>query len=228
MDKPYGVRLQAKKRTGGRTWRVGLSRDAIEIEALTEIEAHGLQDFSLRKLATRMGCEPMSLYHHFPSKAHLMDALVDRVMGALPAPRKSLAWRARITALVYEYREMAHRHPAFFHYLALHRLNTPTGLKWLDRTLEAFGSAGLDQEETARLFRIFGYYIVGAALDETSGYAQGPSARDPVPDEIVTRDYPAVAAAGPYFASSQFDRTFEEGLTILLDGMAARRKRSKP
>jgi len=204
---------------------VGLSRELIEIEALAEIEAHGLQDFSLRKLATRMGCEPMSLYHHFPSKAHLMDALVDRVMGTLPAPRKNLAWRARITALVYEYRDMAHRHPAFFHYLALHRLNMPTGLNWLNRTLEAFASAGFGQEETARLFRIFGYYIVGAALDETSGYAKGPSAREPVPNESIARDYPAVGAAGPYFASSQFDRTFKEGLEILLDGMEARRKR---
>ncbi len=219
--------MQVKKRTTKRAWHAGLSKDGIEREALVEIEAHGLQDFSLRKLAARMGCEPMSLYHHFPSKAHLMDALVDRVMGALPAPRKNLGWRARITTLVYEYREMAHRHPAFLHYLALHRLNTPTGLRWLNRTLEAFGSAGLGQEETARLFRIFGYYIVGAALDETSGYAKGPSAREPVPDAIVMRDYPAVVAAGPYFASSQFDRTFEEGLGILLDGMAARRKRSK-
>jgi len=222
--------LQAKKRPAKRAWRLGLSKARIETEALAEIEAHGLQDFSLRKLAVRMGCEPMSLYHHFPSKAHLMDALVDRVMAALPAPRKNLAWRARITALVYEYRDMAHRHPAFFHYLALHRLNTATGLKWLTRTLEAFGSAGLGPEETARLFRIFGYYIVGAALDETSGYAKGPSAREPVPDAIVAHDYPVVAAAGPYFASSQFDRTFKEGLDILLDGMAARlkRKRAKP
>lgn len=36
----------------------------------------------------------ISLYHHFLSKAHLMDALMDRAMGALPAPRKDLAWRS--------------------------------------------------------------------------------------------------------------------------------------
>jgi AcrR family transcriptional regulator len=230
MDKPYGVRLQAKKRVEKRAWRVGLSKSGIEAEALAEIEDNGVEEFSLRKLATRMGCEPMSLYHHFPSKAHLMDALVDRVMGTLKAPPGIMPWRLRITALVHDFRAMAHRHPAFFQYLALHRLNTATGLKWLNGTLEAFREAGLDEEDTARLFRIFGYFIVGAALDETSGYAKGPSAREPVPDAVVKHEYPAVIAAGPYFAPSQFDRTFEEGLAILLDGMAARlkHKRTRP
>ena len=80
------------------------------------------------------------------------------------------------------------------------------------------------------MFRIFGYYIIGAALDETSGYAKGPSAQEPVTADVIGRAYPAVAAAGPYFAPNQFDTTFEAGLNILLDGMAARLpvKRARP
>ena len=32
------------------------------------------------------------------------------------------------------------------------------------------------------MFRTFGYYLNGAILDETAGYARGPSTVEPVPD----------------------------------------------
>ena len=46
----------------------------------------GARGFSTRKLAAEFGCEAMSIYHHFPSMAHLFEALVDRVVGALEIP----------------------------------------------------------------------------------------------------------------------------------------------
>ena len=58
-----------------RTKRVALTRERIEIEALALIDADGIDAFSTRKLGARLGCEAMSIYHHFPSKAHILDAL---------------------------------------------------------------------------------------------------------------------------------------------------------
>jgi AcrR family transcriptional regulator len=58
-----------------------LSAERIEQAALALIEIEGVEGFSTRKLAAELGCEAMSIYHYFPSKGHLMDALVDRVMG---------------------------------------------------------------------------------------------------------------------------------------------------
>ena len=61
--------------------REPLSADRIETAALDLIEKEGLDAFSTRKLAATLSCEAMSIYHYFPSKGHLMDALVDRVIG---------------------------------------------------------------------------------------------------------------------------------------------------
>jgi AcrR family transcriptional regulator len=205
-----------------RPLRARLSREAIEVEALLLIEDEGLPTFSFRKLAARLGCEPMSLYHHHASKAHLLDALLDRVIGDLPTPPPPGAWRQRLGDMARDFRAMAWRHPAFFQHIALHRLNTPTALRWLDGALTAFREAGLDDEAAARLFRAFGYYITGAALDETSGYARGPSAVEPASDEVIVRDFPAVAAAGRWYRPDQVEATFEAGLEILLDGIEAR------
>lgn len=199
-----------------------LSKEAIELAALALIEEEGLSAFSFRKLAARLGCEAMSLYHHYQSKARLLDALLDRVIAELPAPPPPGPWRERLAGMARDFRRMALRHPAFFNYVALHRLNTGTALRWLNGALTAFAEAGLSPEDATRFFRAFGYYITGAALDETSGYGRGPSAVEPVSDEVIVRDFPAVAAAARWFRPEEREATFETGLRVLLDGVEAR------
>lgn len=201
--------------------REPLSRDRIEEAALELVERDGLEGFSTRKLAADLGCEAMSIYHYFPSKAHLLDALFDRVVGSLPVDDPALPWRQRVERLVLAYRAAAHRYPRLFQFIALHRHNTRVGLAWLERTLTAIEAAGFDLETTARFFRVLGYYIVGAALDETSGYAKGHSAAEPVADNEVARDFPLVASVNPYFKASEHDATFRLGLGMILDRFEA-------
>jgi len=201
--------------------REPLSRDRIAEAALSLIERDGLDDFSTRKLAAELGCEAMSIYHYYPGKAHLLDALFDRVIGGLPADDPTLPWRARIETLVFAYRAMAHRYPRFFPFVALHRHNTRVGLTWLERMLAVFSDAGLGTETAARFFRIVGYYVIGAVLDETSGYARGHSAAEPVPDREVEEAYPLVTAVNRYFKPAEHDATFRLGLDTLLDRLEA-------
>jgi hypothetical protein len=73
----------------------------------------------------------------------------------------------------------------------------------------------------AQSFRAIGYYLTGAALDETAGYASGPSAVEGVSDEYIAHECPRLAAAAPYFKSAWWDSTFELGLETLLAGMRA-------
>ena len=201
--------------------REALSRERIEEAALELIEREGLEGFSTRKLAADLGCEAMSIYHYFPSKAHLLDALFDRVVGGLPPDDPSLPWRERLKRSVLDYRAVAHRYPRFFQFIALHRHNTRVGLAWLERILRTLRDGGLDTETTARFFRAIGYYIMGGMLDETSGYGRGHTAAEPVPEEEVVRDYPEVVAVNPYFKPSEREATFLLGLDTLLDRLAA-------
>lgn len=192
--------------------------------ALDLVEEGGLAAFSTRTLAGRLGCKAMSIYHWFPSKAHLMDAMVDRVIGEMPVPvaRPGPDWLIPIRATAIAWREMALLRPAFFPYLALHRLNTPAALAFLDRMIGLMGAGGLDEEQAVRMFRSLGYYLVGTGLDETSGYGQGPSAAETVPDAILARDFPRVAAAARYFRPEEREATFLAGLDVLLEGWARR------
>jgi AcrR family transcriptional regulator len=200
-----------------------LSRQVIEVAALYLIEDAGLDAFSTRKLADKLGCKAMSIYHYFPSKGHLMDALLDRVIAELtPLPGNGLRWAERLRAIAVDYRQLALRRPKIFGFIATHRMNTPFALAHIEGMLGVAAESGLGAEETARMFRSFGYYIMGCGLDEAAGYSRGPSTVEPVTDAVLARDYPRVVAAAPYFAPPQRAKTFHDGLDMLIEGWKRR------
>jgi|SRR5438445_11076841 len=203
-----------KTRTRGR-----LSREMIEDAAFEVIEREGFAGFSTRKLAAELGCQAMSIYHHFPSMGHLFEAMVDRLVGPLKMPDPDLPWRQRMRIAVLDYRRIGREHPAFATYFLTYRMNSPTCLAYIDSIVGLFNDGGFSPEMAARLFRVVGYYLGGALLDETAGYTKGPSAVTTVSDEQLARDFPNIAAAGRYFGKAEFDRTFDLGLEMLLDEM---------
>lgn len=208
---------QATKKTSRK--REPLSSDRIIGAAFEVIEAEGLAEFSTRKLAQRLNCEAMSVYHHFPSKAHLMDALVDRAVSGMAVIPPELDFIDGQRFAAFEYRAMGLRNPGFFQYMSVHRMNTPTALGWLDRMLACYRKAGFSDRDAAHHFRMFGYYIIGATLDETGGYSKGPSSTEPVSFEALKRDFANVLSAGPHFGKDQWQRMFELGLDIMLKGI---------
>jgi AcrR family transcriptional regulator len=193
-----------------------LSRERIVAVALEQVAAEGLAALSTRKLGLRLGCQAMSIYHHFPSKHHLLDAMVDQALASIELPPAGLAPMARLRHMLLAYRAMANRYPALYPLIAVHRLNTPTGVRLIEALLGLISDVLPDVELTARHFRALGYYITGAALDETSGYARGPSAADPVSDAYVAEHCPLLAACGPFFKPEHWTATYEVGIVALL------------
>ena len=173
----------------------------------------------MRRLGEALGCEAMSLYNHHPGKAHVLDALVDRVLAGVAIPDRRLLPGERLRALAQNWRAMAHQHPRFYPWLALHRWNSPVGIGFLDEILDCFHAAGLPEPAAARGFRVLGYYLLGATLEEISGYANGPSSLNPMSDEALAARYPAVARAGRWFKPEHFDETFGLGLDLVLQGL---------
>lgn len=186
--------------------------------AMTLIDADGLEAFSFRILAARLGCQAMSIYHYFPSKAHLCEALVDVLIAEAMDYPDTGPWPDRLRAAAGAYRKMAQRHPGMFMYFSSFRLNNRAGLDFLERTLAILAAAGLEPQAQARHFRILGHYLVGACLDEV---VKGPSATHPVPFEEARLAYPGLMAVGPYFAGDRQKATFEAGIDLLIAGIEA-------
>ena len=198
-----------------------LSRARVVDAALALVARDGLPAFSLRKLGVALGVEAMSIYHYFPSKHHLLDALVDHAIATVEMPSAKLSPIAQLRELCYAYRAMAHRFPKLYPLIALHRLNTPTGVRFIERVLALVHAVAPEPESTARQFRAVGYFLTGAALDETSGYARGPSAAEPVDDAFIARNCPRLTSVARYFKRPEWDATFAFGLDALIAGFAA-------
>ena len=193
-----------------------LTREAIVKAALALIAREGLEGFSLRNLGRALHCEAMSLYHFFPSKQHLVDALVEHAISSMPPPDAKLPPRERLRRIAHDYRAMTRRYLQLYSIIAVHRLNTPIGVAFIERTLRVAREVTGDDESAARLFRAVGYYLMGTGLDETAGYAKGPSAAEPVDGEYVARECPQLARSAKYFGENEWDATFDFGLDALL------------
>lgn len=221
------VRAKARDRRPARPG-VALSRERIAAAALALVDREGLAGLSTRRLGDELGCEAMSVYHHFPSKAHLMDAVVDLMLtDARVAMAEEGDWLERLRRAAHGFRAMALKHPKFFPFFAVHRLNTLAGVGYIDSIIGILRDAGFSDRDAARYFREIGYYLTGAALDETAGYANGPSAAEPVSSETIAADFPNLAAAAPYFQPGHFEATFEAGLEMLLGGIKRAREAAR-
>lgn len=206
-------------RSGAAAGSAALTRERILQAALDLVAIDGLAQLSTRRLGQRLGCEAMSIYHHYPNKHHLLDAMVDHVVASFEAPPLGLPPLERLRLAMHAFRAAARRFPAMFPLVAVHRLNTPTGVRWIESILTLVQDIVNDPALAARHFRTIGYFLVGAALDETSGYARGPSAAIPVDSAFIARECPRLATASHYFDSSQWDATFELGVKTMLDAV---------
>ena len=162
MSEKYFSQITASKKK--------LSKGLIIEKSLLLIEDQGLENFSLRKLADVLDCKAMSIYNHFPNKAHIFDALVDHLLTGIAIPDKAtsdsdLSPQQQLRKIAMHWREMARQHPNFYSYLCLHRLNSPTGLRFMDGVLNILNDSGLEAEKAARLFRVINYFLIGAGLD---------------------------------------------------------------
>ena len=221
VTKAKRVPPPARVRRGSQVRRsTALSRERIAAAAMALVDREGLSAFSTRRLGEELGCEAMSIYHHFPSKAHLMDALIDLMLAdARVVMAEEWDWLERLRRAAHGFRAMALKHPKFFPFFAVHRLNTPSGVAFIDGIIGILREAGFSDRDAATYFREIGYYLTGAALDETAGYAKGPSAAEAVSDARIATDFKHLAAAARYFQPEHFQATFETGLEMLLTGI---------
>jgi AcrR family transcriptional regulator len=202
--------------------RAPLSRESIARAALEQIDKSGLEQLSMRRLGAALGVEAMALYHHFPSKGDLLDAVIDLLVEEIELPGEGTALE-RLRECMRSYRASAIRHPRAFILLAARRFNSERAFAFYEDLLGVFGELGLDAEQSARWFRLLGGFASGAGMAEVAS-------RERVADATPLRlerspqliPFPRVRAVAPHLSVKKLDAVFEFGLDILFEALAAR------
>jgi AcrR family transcriptional regulator len=126
---------------------------------------------SLRAVARRLGVAPNALYSHIAGTTDLLDAVLDDVLSAVPAPRPDAEPRAGLTALLLDTYDVLVRHVELVPlYLARQGVRGEQGQRLgavMDELLEL---AGVDEVGAAR--RVLIVHVMGSA-------AFASSTRDP-------------------------------------------------
>ncbi len=85
--------------------------------ALQLIDADGVDELTMRKLAAALDANPMSLYHHVPNKDAVLRGVAHRVGSQFSAEeREGIPWQDQLRELASDFRELSHRHPKLMGY----------------------------------------------------------------------------------------------------------------
>jgi len=193
-----------------------LTRERIAQAALQLIDAHGLADFSTRKLGAELGCEAMAFYNHFPGKEAILDAVVERMVAKVAVPpREAGTWVERARMFARSFRALARIHPRAFPLIPTRRFNAPGTLAMLESVYATFLGEGLDPLAAVKVYRTLGNFLAGTALNEiaVAEFAAAAPTTDPAATTLSS-----LATVAPYLAPAYFDEVFEFGLEVVLTG----------
>ncbi|WP_227025818.1 TetR/AcrR family transcriptional regulator [Streptomyces fodineus] len=162
-----------------------LTEAGIYAAALRLIDEDGVEALTMRKLATELDANPMSLYHHVPNKEAVLRG-VTRMVGAQfrTVTLENAPWQERIRLLATDFRTLAHRHPELMAYSFSHQPDfiQPDDPFWTALTA-IVAAAGASHPEVPEIAALMVAVVIGVLGAELNGSLQQwaslkPSAAD--------------------------------------------------
>lgn len=207
-----------------------LDRRRILETALAVVDRGGLEALTMRRLGTELAVDPMAIYHHVDGKDRLYEGLAELLWEEVALPKAGDDPVATLRALARSLRGLFRRHPAAAP-LVLRCATLPRSeLELFQAYLEALTAGGLS--EPAAVLRPVISYALGTGYTESTmlGVECGPgdsrvlSERElllSLGQALPTGTPPRLASAAvAMIADCDPDRCFEEGLELMLAGLA--------
>jgi AcrR family transcriptional regulator len=203
--------------------------------AVAIADANGLAAVSMRKLADRLDAGAMSLYHYFPNKDALLDAMVDAVFARIEAPTLADDWKTALRKRAISTRAALTRHPWALDVMESSTSPGMASLQLHDAVLTCLRKAGFSVEDSVHAYSVQDAYIYGFALQEKNlPFKTGAEAAQigammieqfrPLADMLPS----SFEVVGGYIAKGGYDPTAEFlfGLDLILDGLERMLQRS--
>jgi TetR/AcrR family tetracycline transcriptional repressor len=196
---------------------MSLKRETIIEGGLELLDEVGLDDFTTRRLAERLGIQSPTLYWHFKSKRMLLDAMALAMLkdhDARPLPALDVDWRTWFYENAHSFRRalLAHRDGARLH---AGTLPSPNQLPCAEAMMRLLSTAGYRPEEGFAILIGLSRFVLGwvmeeqAATEHVSTDWQG--SLDLRPDR-----FPFLAEAARLTKDQSLDLGFDQALSFFL------------
>lgn len=211
--------------------RQPLTREKVLHTALALADQDGLDGLSMRRLATTLNVQAMSLYNHVANKPDLLDGLAELVFDQVELPEPELAWPEQVRAVAVSMYRAFSQHLPVAVALITDQANPATvrALEPFDRLAGALFQAGFDDRRARQALGAVTDLVFGSLLMSTGGFTGNA---DGHPRQSDTSAYlrRIDPTRLPHFSrllqqrvidepSKQTD--FEEGLNMLITGLEA-------
>ncbi|WOH20678.1 TetR/AcrR family transcriptional regulator C-terminal domain-containing protein [Paenarthrobacter sp. GOM3] len=191
-----------------------ISVDALVTAALELVDEAG--DFSLPKLAKRIGVSQSSIYNHVSGREEILELMRGRIIAELPyVLGDDQDWEASLRAIVRSYRDAFARHPRLAPLLVLQTVQDPQVLALYENLAVALRTAGFTGRDVVSAISTIDSFALGFALDLAA------------PDVVWAppqHGYPTLTSALTYAGppTERGEAAFEFGLEILIAGLHSR------
>ncbi|WP_031470426.1 TetR/AcrR family transcriptional regulator C-terminal domain-containing protein [Sciscionella sediminilitoris] len=203
--------------------RAGLSRTGILDAALRIVDEQGLPALTMRRLATALGVEAMTLYHHVPGKDALLDGLVERVCAPLAeaVPRHPPAeWARALHEYACALRTTLLAHPALIGLVAERPASTPALLRAVEQGLGLLRAADFPLGTALHLVNALTSFVLGHTRSEVAtAELTGPGSRTRLA-ELDEAEFPLLVTAARTGEGTADGDRFTLAVEAMLTGFA--------
>ena len=142
-----------------------LTTERIVEAAAALVDDEGLEAVSVRRLATELGVAGPSLYHHFATKAEILDAVADAVIAQVDTSAfGETDWAKALRLWAQSYHAVLSAHPNIVPVLAQGPGRRPAALAMADTVYGALIDAGWSPPRAVHIGALMKYLVTGSAL----------------------------------------------------------------
>ena len=200
--------------------REPLNRDRIVAAAVALVDTDGVDALSMRTLAGRLGCAPMSLYNHVADKDELLTAMLEAIADEIEPLEPDREPFDAIRARAISTRDALARHP-WAAELWQRAVPGPARTRLMEELLEMLARTDLSPKVAHHGFHAVNNHVVGYTLQDL-GMNMGDDPEKTVRDfqEAIVAEFPLMAAHIQQHLDGDTSRTFELVLDLIIEGLA--------
>jgi TetR/AcrR family transcriptional regulator, tetracycline repressor protein len=218
-----------------------LQRETVARAALRLLDEVGLDGLTMRRLATYLDIQNPSLYWHFTNKQELLNCMaalmIAEAFTELHFPEEPTQdWADWLAAWAHRLRKtmLAHRDGA--RVLAEADLSLNDFFEGIELALNILQHAGFDGSTAVTGVITVIHYVMGAVFEFQAdpsffAYRKGEETTRSMMPPIDEKRFPRIVAffhSAEVLSSASADTWFEEGLSLLLDGLRANLAKKHP
>ncbi|GAA1873944.1 TetR/AcrR family transcriptional regulator [Asanoa iriomotensis] len=212
-----------------KTFREPLNREKVLAAAVDLADAEGIKALTMRRLATDLGVEAMSLYFYVPSKEALLDDVLAAVLAEITAAADPGGgdWRSRLRQQFLAARRVMLRHPWAPGLLTTRRTIPATAFAYYDGIVGTLVAGGFSHHLAHRAIHAFGSLPFGfaqevfspAAADTDAAEADLAAMAEALPNLTAMVAHELHSATDPTLGWCDSQVEFEFTVDLLLDGL---------